>query len=318
MLSSLSPSNALALTILATFLALAQPGPASAADAPARPRDPVNVSGQFKGAKDAVQKISDALPQPLYDAIKSRNLSLMVYTKNFTFSNSQKNWCWAYVGITTPTTDGRTERLAPGATTGVVRTERDFDCRLNAVASAINDGAKLLQFTQSGQLAMTVPAGKAPAEAKELLLFSTYDEQQNDWILKGVPPRFLAAFDVRQVRLMSGFERSVIGDDVLCVATAAVTATSPDDRTPRVPPDLEVGTALLPGAARQNPKDADCWKAAVGGAFTKLLSRPWDTSLLAGLTAAREDWSRLPTPDGVRAAVAKYDKAHPSGANAAR
>jgi hypothetical protein len=316
--ASPSSSNTVTLTILAMCLALAQPGPASAADAPAHPRDPVNVSGQFKGAKDAVQKISDALPQPLYDAIKSRNLSLMVYTKNFTFSNSKKNWCWAYVGITTPTTDGRTERLAPGATTGVFNTEKDFDCRLNAVTSAIHDGARLLQFAQSKQLAMTVPAGKAPTEAKELLLFSTYEEQQNKWILNGVPPRFLAAFDVRQVRLMSGFERSVIGDDVLCVATAAVTAASPDDRTPRVPPELEVGTALLPGAARQNPGDADCWKAAVGGAFTKLLSRPWDTYLLAGLTAAREDWSRLPTPDGVRAAVSKYDKAHPSSSNGAR
>ena len=105
---SLSFSKALTQTILATCLAAAQPGQASAADAPARPREPVNVSGQFKGAKEAVQKISDALPQPLYDAIKSRNLSLMVYTKNFTFSNSKKNWCWAYVGITTPTTDGRT------------------------------------------------------------------------------------------------------------------------------------------------------------------------------------------------------------------
>lgn len=313
-----SSSNAVILSILATCLALAQPGTASAADAPARARDPVNVSGQFKGAREAVQKISDALPQPLYDAIKSRNLSLMVYTKNFTFSNSKKNWCWAYVGITTPAPDGRAERLAPGATTGVFSTERDFDCRLNAVASAINDGARLLQFTQSRQLAMTAPAGKPPAEAKELLLFSTYDEQQNNWILNGVPPRFLAAFDARQVRLMSGFERSVIGDDVLCVATAAVTATTPDDRTPRVPPELEVGTALLPGAARQNPADADCWKAAVGGAFTKLLSRPWDTSLLAGLTAAREDWSRLPTPDGVRAAVAKYDKAHPASPNGGR
>jgi hypothetical protein len=318
MLHSLSSPNALTLAILAACLALAQPGPASAADAPARPRDPVNISGQFKGAKEAVQKISDALPQPLYDAIKSRNLSLMVYTKNFTFSNSKKNWCWAYVGITTPATDGRAERLAPGATTSVFNTEKDFDCRLNAVASAISDGAKLLQFAQSRQLALTVPAGKAPAEAKELLLFSTYDEPQNQWILNGVPPRFLAAFDVRQVRLMSGFERSVIGDDVLCVATAAVTAASPDDRTPRVPPELEVGTALLPGAARPSPKDADCWKAAVGGAFTKLLSRPWDTGLLGGLTAAREDWSRLPTPDGVRAAVAKYDKAHPSSANGAR
>lgn len=315
---SLSLPYALTLTILATCLALAQPGRASAADAPARPRDPVNISGQFKGAREAAQKISDALPQPLYDAIKSRNLSLMVYTKNFTFSNSKKNWCWAYVGITTPATDGRAERLAPGATTGVFNTERDFDCRLDAVAGAIKDGARLLQFAQSKELAMTAPAGKAPAEAAELLLFSTYDQQQSQWVLNGVPLRFLAAFDARQVRLMSGFERSVIGDDVLCVATAAVTATAPDGRTPRVPPELEVGTALLPGAARQDPKEADCWKAAVGRAFTKLLSRPWDTSLLAGLTAAREDWSRLPTPDGLRAAVAKYDKAHPSSANGAR
>jgi len=313
-----SSSDSVTATILATCLALAQPGTASAADTPARMRDPVNVSGQFKGAEDAVQKISDALPQPLYDAIKSRNLSLMVYTKNFTFSNTRRNWCWAYVGITTPTPNGRAERLAPGATTGVFSTEKDFDCRLNAVAGAINDGTKLLQFAQSAQLAMTVPAGKAPAESKELLLFSTYDEQQNKWILEGVPPRFLAAFDVRQVQLMSGFERSVIGDDVLCVATAAVTATSPNGRTPRVPPELEVGTALLPGAARQAPGEADCWKAAVGRAFTKLLSRPWDTYLLSGLTAAREDWSRLPTPEGVRAAVARYDKAHPSSPNGAR
>jgi hypothetical protein len=214
----------------------------------------VNISGQFKGAKEAVQKISDALPQPLYDAIKSRNLSLMVYTKNFTFSNSKKNWCWAYVGITTPTTDGRAERLAPGAKTGVFNTERDFDCRLNAVASAINDGARLLQFAQSGQLAMTVPAGKAPAEAKELLLFSTYDEQQNNWILNGVPPRFLAAFDPRQVRLMSGFERSVIGDDVLCVATAAVTAASPDDRTLTLPP-RNVSLAEWLNSGKENGSD---------------------------------------------------------------
>jgi len=308
----------LILKLLATWLVLAHAGLASAAEESARPRDPVNVSGQFKGAKDAVQKISDALPRPLYDTLKSRNLSLMVHTKNFTFSNSRKNWCWAYVGITTPTTDGRTERLAPGATTAVFNTEKDFDCRLNAIASAVNDGTKLLQFAQSSQLALTVPAGKAPAQARELMLFSTYDEAQSRWILSGVPPRFLAVFDMRQVRLMSGFERSVVGDDVLCVATAAVTTTSPDDRTPRVPPELEVGTALLPGAARQEPKEADCWKAAVGVAFTKLLSRPWDTSLLAGLTAAREDWTRLPTAEGLRAAVARYDKAHPSGSNGAR
>lgn len=86
---SLSLPNALTLTILAMCLAFAQPSRASAVDAPASPRDPVNISDQFKGAKEAVQKISDALPQPLYDAIKSRNLSLMVYTKNFTFSNSK-------------------------------------------------------------------------------------------------------------------------------------------------------------------------------------------------------------------------------------
>ena len=318
MSSRLSSFGALALTLLATSLALAPSGPGRAADAPARPRDPVNVSGQFKGAQDAVQKITDILPQPLYDALKSRNLSLMVYTKNFSFSNSKKNWCWAYVGITTPAADGRAERLAPGATTGVFTTDKDFDCRLNAVAGAINDGAKLVKFAQARELAVTVPAGKAPAQAKELLLFSTYDEPQNHWILNGMPPRFAAAFDVRQVRLVSGFERSVIGDDVLCVATAAVTAASPDDRTPRMPPELEVGTALLPGAARQDPAQADCWKAAVGAAFNKLLSRPWDTGLLAGLTAAREDWSRLPTPDAVRAAVAKYDKAHPSNANGTR
>jgi len=314
----LSLAKALTLAILATCLAAARPGPVSAADSSAGPREPVNVSGQFKGAKEAVQKISDALPKPLYDAVKSRNLSLMVYTKNFTFSNSKKNWCWAYVGITTPTTDGRTERLAPGATTGVFNTERDFDCRLNAVASAINDGTTLLRFAQSTALMMTTPTGNAPAEAKELLLFSSYDEQQSRWVLNGVPARFRAAFDARQVRLMSAFERSVIGDDVLCVATAAMTAATPNDRTPRVPPELEVGTALLPGAAKQKPGDADCWDAAVGRAFTKLLSRPWDTDLLTGLNAAREDWSRLPTPDGVRAAMAKYDKVHPSSANVAR
>ena len=74
----------------------------------------------------------------------------------------------AYVGITTPTTDGRTERLAPGVTTSVFNTERDFDCRLNAVTGAINDGARLLQFAQSKELTMTVPADNAPAEAKEL------------------------------------------------------------------------------------------------------------------------------------------------------
>lgn len=303
---------------LTTFTACLAFAHSAAAHAAAGPREPVNVSGQFKGAKDAVQQISDALPQPLYDVIRSRNLSLMVYTKNFTFSNSKKNWCWAYVGITTPSTDRRTERLAPGATTGIFNTEKDFDCRLNAVAGAIGDGSRLLQFAQSKDLALTAPAGKAPAEAKELLLYSTYNDDQSAWILNGVPPRLLAAFDYRQVRLMSGFERSVIGDDVLCVATAALTATTPDDRTPRVPPVLEVGTALLPGAARQKPADADCWKAAVGAAFIKLLSRPWDTDLLAGLTAAREDWTRLPTPDAVRAAVAKYDKAHPTDASKAR
>ncbi|CAN5227872.1 hypothetical protein BH09PSE6_BH09PSE6_03260 [soil metagenome] len=314
----LASPPALVLPVLMALFGLSQAGDASAQTA-GKVRPAVHVSGQFKSSKESSQKVSDLLPQNIYDVIKSRNLSLMVYTKNFTFSNSKDNWCWAFVGVTTPSTDDRTERLAVNGVTGVWHTPQDADCRLKAAQTAIDDGTRLVQFTQMKELARTVPTGgKAPADPKGLMLYSAFDEQQTDWILKGFPDRFKAAFDPRQFRVYAGYERFVIGDDVVCIASAALTAASPDDRTPRLPPELEVGTALLPGGAKQKPADAQCWQAAIGGAFTRLLNKPWDTDLLAGVTAAREDWSRLPTPEGIRMAVAKFDKDHPPAATKAR
>ncbi|CAN5259330.1 hypothetical protein BH10PSE17_BH10PSE17_12450 [soil metagenome] len=284
------------------------------AEAQKAPREPLNISGQFKGAKDATQLISDGLPQAIYDAIKSRKLSLMVYTKNFTFSNSKTtNYCWAMVGPTTPSGDERGERLPVNAVTGIFRTEKDMDCRLKGIEAAVADGARLMQMIQIPEVSRTLPKSTSkPDDANELMVYSALNQAQNDYILGGVPERFLAGFDVHQVRLFATTERSILGDDVICVATAALTAPSPNDRTPRMPPELQVGTAILLGAGKQKAADNECWQAALGGALTRLFSRPWDTVLVADVAATREDYSRLPTSDSVRAGLAKYDKAHPA------
>jgi hypothetical protein len=244
--------------------------------------------------EDLRAEIAAGLPHAFVRELSKGKYALFAMTDRIHFDGGG-NYCVSQVGLAYPQPKGHNPRVPAGQSWGINKPGKVEDlsgeewaaCEGGALLAALGHFSKLslAQVRKSADKYSRDEGSRAklPSKVKYRMFYTSsagVEAAVDHAIRKAVSPRFQQAFDYRHLALVVESIAFRLDNQVVCYAVGGVSATSPDNRSPRFPAKRYARFRLLqPGTGGEVSAKAvgeACEAAAAGAVAAAVMQDSWD------------------------------------------